>query len=293
MSMSCVNSASCWSFEPSPPRVPFANCAAIFAAMAAAAAAASDADLLSSTLALLAGAETSSPGAGWSHFLLDGLGGSGEASDILALRRRVHRKCNDGCRNCRICLLLFVPWLFTVASSGSETVIKTFSAVCSLNQTTSLLVLLVCFILAMYCGLLSEPFFPDTVMPLLPAELIDMIIDHLHSDKKTLATCTLVSQSWLKTSRFHLIPSITISPKNFNTILGLLTAPHSRLATSVGHLALAFFGFMKDPSGPHIYSLDDFLRIIKHFQWLNVLMFVDVAFETLDHFQRFDTKYQN
>ena len=81
-----------------------------------------------------------------------------------------------------------------------------------------------------------------------------------------------------------------ITPKNFNTILGLLSAPHSRLATSVCHLALVLFGFMKDPSGPHIYSLDDFSRIIKHFPWLDVLMFIDVAFETLDHFQIFNTK---
>lgn len=126
--------------------------------------------------------------------------------------------------------------------------------------------------------------------PFLPAELIDMIIDHLHNDKQTLATCTLVSQNWLKTSRFHLIPSVTISPRNFSTIIGLLTAPHSRLATSVGHLTLAFFGFMKEPPSPHIYPLDDFLRIIKHFSWLNALMFIDVAWETLDQFQTVESK---
>lgn len=90
--MSCVKSASCWSFEPSPPRVPLANWAAILAAIAAAAAAASDADFPSSVLATFAGAGVSSPGAGWSHFLLDGFGGSGDAEDIL--------EEGIGCNNC-------------------------------------------------------------------------------------------------------------------------------------------------------------------------------------------------
>jgi hypothetical protein len=63
-----------------PPKAPLANWAAILAAMAAAAAAASDAVFDSSVLAAF-GVVPSSPGAGWSHFRLEGLEGS--AGDML------------------------------------------------------------------------------------------------------------------------------------------------------------------------------------------------------------------
>lgn len=43
-----------------------------------------------------------------------------------------------------------------------------------------------------------------------PAELQDMIIDHLHDDKETLASCSLVCKSWLPASRFHLFRKIRL-----------------------------------------------------------------------------------
>ncbi|KIP02590.1 hypothetical protein PHLGIDRAFT_122343 [Phlebiopsis gigantea 11061_1 CR5-6] len=37
----------------------------------------------------------------------------------------------------------------------------------------------------------------------LPAELEDIILDHLHDDRKALAACSLVRRSWLPASRYH------------------------------------------------------------------------------------------
>ncbi|EKM56550.1 uncharacterized protein PHACADRAFT_253742 [Phanerochaete carnosa HHB-10118-sp] len=44
----------------------------------------------------------------------------------------------------------------------------------------------------------------------LPPELCDMVIDHLHDDKTSLALCSLVSASWLRSARYHLFDSIYI-----------------------------------------------------------------------------------
>ena len=37
----------------------------------------------------------------------------------------------------------------------------------------------------------------------LPAELDDIVLDHLHDDRQTLAKCALVRRSWVPTARYH------------------------------------------------------------------------------------------
>jgi hypothetical protein len=44
------------------------------------------------------------------------------------------------------------------------------------------------------------------------AEIVDMIIDHLHDCKPALESCALVSHTWLPASRFHLFRSIQLDP---------------------------------------------------------------------------------
>lgn len=41
-------------------------------------------------------------------------------------------------------------------------------------------------------------------------ELIDMVIDHLHDDKNSLAACSLVSRTWRNSGQFHLLESVTL-----------------------------------------------------------------------------------
>ena len=44
----------------------------------------------------------------------------------------------------------------------------------------------------------------------LPPELVDMVIDHLYTDKTTLAACTLVRRDWLAASRLHLFNDVIV-----------------------------------------------------------------------------------
>ena len=50
----------------------------------------------------------------------------------------------------------------------------------------------------------------------LPRELLDIIIDHLHSDKISLKACSLVCHAWLDSSRYHLFREIRLVPSRSN-----------------------------------------------------------------------------
>lgn len=57
--------------------------------------------------------------------------------------------------------------------------------------------------------------------PAVPQELVDIIIDHSHSDRQ-LATCALVCKSWVSSSRYHLFNSIAIRQDNALAFVDLL-----------------------------------------------------------------------
>lgn len=54
----------------------------------------------------------------------------------------------------------------------------------------------------------------DTNHRVLPQELVDWIVDHLHDDKPSLKACALVSKSWALSTYTHLFRSIHISGPN-------------------------------------------------------------------------------
>lgn len=54
----------------------------------------------------------------------------------------------------------------------------------------------------------------DTNHRVLPQELVDWIVDHLHGDKPTLKACALVSKSWALSTYAHIFRSIHISDPN-------------------------------------------------------------------------------
>ena len=72
-------------------------------------------------------------------------------------------------------------------------------------------------------------------MPRLPAELTDRVIDHLHADHLTLATCSLVCKTWLPASRHHLfeITKICLTEINIHSFVKLLNSPTT--STFFGH----------------------------------------------------------
>ena len=50
----------------------------------------------------------------------------------------------------------------------------------------------------------------------LPPELIDIIIDHLHSDRRALVSCSLVCKTWRLSARHHLFARLALNLENAN-----------------------------------------------------------------------------
>jgi hypothetical protein len=73
--------------------------------------------------------------------------------------------------------------------------------------------------------------------PRLPPELVDIIIDLLHTDQKTLATCALVCKSWVPASRHHLFLEITLSPVYIEAYC-ILSSPVCTIAAAVQYLVV-------------------------------------------------------
>jgi hypothetical protein len=73
-----------------------------------------------------------------------------------------------------------------------------------------------------------------------PPEIVDAIIDHCHTDRPTLASCSLVSRTWLTTSRFHLFEHPTLTSTNCDDFLALLDTPRCTVKSQVR--AVTMFG---------------------------------------------------
>jgi hypothetical protein len=70
----------------------------------------------------------------------------------------------------------------------------------------------------------------------LPSELIDAVIDHLHSDKMALAACALVCKEWLPASRYHLYSTISVNEGNIQKFFDTLDTPLCIWRPLVRHL---------------------------------------------------------
>jgi F-box-like len=67
----------------------------------------------------------------------------------------------------------------------------------------------------------------------LPPELVDRIIDYLHSDKPALAACALVCRTWVPASRFYFWETLHITPDTISTLLKLLNSPTCTITEQV------------------------------------------------------------
>lgn len=70
-------------------------------------------------------------------------------------------------------------------------------------------------------------------MARLPLEITDMIVDYLHKDRSSLATCSAVSKTLLPASRYHLFHRVKILNARVATFVDLLKSP---LSTINGHI---------------------------------------------------------
>ncbi|KAJ6456782.1 hypothetical protein C8R47DRAFT_186349 [Mycena vitilis] len=75
--------------------------------------------------------------------------------------------------------------------------------------------------------------------PDFPPELHDLVIDHMHREKGSLANCGLVSKSWLRSSRHHLFDSVVLRNRNWEAFLLLLGSPLVTFTASVKSLTIS------------------------------------------------------
>jgi hypothetical protein len=67
----------------------------------------------------------------------------------------------------------------------------------------------------------------------IPTEIIDVIIDFLHSDKRALSVCSLVCRNWLPASQFHLFRIVHVRSSNVHSVINLLASPSSTVIRHV------------------------------------------------------------
>lgn len=76
---------------------------------------------------------------------------------------------------------------------------------------------------------------------IIPLELIDHIIDHLHDEKRALRVCSLVSKVWRLRCSHHLFSDLEVYPGNAPKILAFLRSPHCDIATAVTRLVVVHY----------------------------------------------------
>lgn len=77
----------------------------------------------------------------------------------------------------------------------------------------------------------------------LPSEIIDLIIDHLHDDKRSLRACSQICRQWRPACQYHLFSRIEITPQNIALLLKILKfqtppPPPSSVAQAVHHVGI-------------------------------------------------------
>ncbi len=114
--------------------------------------------------------------------------------------------------------------------------------------------------------------------PISIQEVLDLVIDHLHEDKSSLASCALVARSWLPSSHLHLFSTLQVTvdgvPRvpshDFTPFVHFLQNDASfRVQSSIRHLILralpASWNYPRLSADeldsivswlPHLYSLE-------------------------------------
>jgi hypothetical protein len=70
-------------------------------------------------------------------------------------------------------------------------------------------------------------------IPRLPAEIIEVIVDHLHDDRSALAACSSASSAFIVPARHHLFSEVVLECSHICTFLRLLDVPWCTIATQI------------------------------------------------------------
>ncbi|KAF7370301.1 hypothetical protein MSAN_00661400 [Mycena sanguinolenta] len=81
-----------------------------------------------------------------------------------------------------------------------------------------------------------------------PAELYDLVIDHMHGQKHALGACGLVNKAWLISSRYHLFGSVTLRDSNWKDFVQLLASPLATFAQSLTTMKISLSNDDESPA---------------------------------------------
>lgn len=98
---------------------------------------------------------------------------------------------------------------------------------------------------------------PDEGKPRLPPELLDVVIDCLHGDKRTLQSCSLLCHALVSTARFHLFETIIITRRNFQRAKTLFFVKSPHLLSYARSLTLEALDDMPDDTQDRVRKFID------------------------------------
>lgn len=87
----------------------------------------------------------------------------------------------------------------------------------------------------------------------LPPELVDFVLDFLHSEYDVLRTCSLVSKGWLPSCRYHLFYLVVLKSLTLPSFLDLAQSSHCTISPYVHTVAMVGSGW---------WSIDSFISRI-------------------------------
>ncbi|KAJ6629369.1 hypothetical protein B0H10DRAFT_1986879 [Mycena sp. CBHHK59/15] len=91
---------------------------------------------------------------------------------------------------------------------------------------------------SIYCSLARRLEF--TSMKRFPSELEDTIIDFVHSDRPTLASCGLVCRDWVPVSRYHLFSCVSLSRQSAPGFIEIMETSQTTIPLLVRDVQLHF-----------------------------------------------------
>lgn len=106
------------------------------------------------------------------------------------------------------------------------------------------------------------------MVPALPQELIDQILDHFSEDKETLSQCGIVCRAWVPTAQMHLFHDLALSGRDWEDLADVFQR-HDLIPSYIQKveldMAMPQQGRVLHPRGispPDAYSIHNFIQAL-------------------------------
>ncbi|KAF9457923.1 hypothetical protein BDZ94DRAFT_1271937 [Collybia nuda] len=126
------------------------------------------------------------------------------------------------------------------------------------------------------------------MIPPLPTEIKDEIVNHLHDDRKALLACSLATTALLAPARHHLFSEVSVECAKLCTFLALLDASWCSISPALTRMSIhGPKGFpMHDSTPVKGYVSADRMRLISRLQGISRIRFSCLAFCKISPFWR-------